>query len=234
MNKSNWMFTPLFAVGLLALSPAARADEWNQKTTFTFSRPVEIPGQVLPAGTYVFKLVDSLSNRHIVRVFADDEQKVLGTFLTIPEYRHEVSDKTIITFSERPGGEADAIRTWIYPGRNYGHEFVYPKKEAVALARANHVPVPAMPEELAAHTTVHTMNLEAPEIVAIVLAPLKAEEPSGVEVELEKDFPAAEPSAVSLPETLPATASQMPLIGFAGLLALGAAVTLRRVAVALR
>lgn len=232
MNKSHWMFAPLFAVGVLVFSPTVRADEWNQKTTFKFNGPVEVPGQILPAGTYIFKLVDSQSNRHIVRVFADDEKTVLGTFLTIPEYRHEVSDKTIVTFSERPGGSADAIRAWVYPGRNYGHEFVYPKNKAVALARANHVPVPAMPEELASDTTTPVTGLDAPEIVAMFIAPLKAEEPSGRETEVESDFPTTDAPVAGLPETLPATASPLPLIGFAGLLSLGAALALRRAAVA--
>jgi hypothetical protein len=57
------------------LTTAANADEWNEKTVVTFSGPVEIPGVhlagmgVLPAGTYVFKLLDSDSDRHIVQIF---------------------------------------------------------------------------------------------------------------------------------------------------------------------
>ena len=51
------------------LIPSARADEWNKKTIVTFSGPVEIPGQVLQPGSYVFKLADSQSDRNIVQVF---------------------------------------------------------------------------------------------------------------------------------------------------------------------
>src|SRR5580658_6019578 len=86
----------------VALSPAAMASTWNQKTVFTFSGPVEIPGQVLPAGTYVFKLMDSSSNRHIVQVFNKEENRVFGTFLAIPDYRLHPHDEPIITFHERP------------------------------------------------------------------------------------------------------------------------------------
>ncbi len=39
-----------------SLAPAARADEWNKETIVTFSGPVQVPGKVLEAGTYVFKL----------------------------------------------------------------------------------------------------------------------------------------------------------------------------------
>src|SRR5580698_3864890 len=137
MKKLQSTIILLVTLGAFALSPGARADQRDQKTVFTFSGPVEIPGQILPAGTYVFKLAESRTNRHIVQIFSKDEKRVFGTFLAIPDYRLQVSDKTIITFSERPVGTPEAIKGWFYPGVGHGHEFVYPKREAVALARAN-------------------------------------------------------------------------------------------------
>jgi hypothetical protein len=70
-----------------AMIPRATADEWDQKTVFTFSGPVEVPGQVLPAGTCVFKLADFPSDRNIVKVFSQDERHLFATFLAIPDYR---------------------------------------------------------------------------------------------------------------------------------------------------
>src|ERR1035441_1302094 len=70
---SNVFCLAVFAGAMF--SPAAKADPWNKKTTVTFSGPVEIPGVhlagwgVLPAGTYVFKILDSQSDRHIVQIF---------------------------------------------------------------------------------------------------------------------------------------------------------------------
>src|ERR1700723_613397 len=55
-----------------SLAPGARADEWNKKTVMTFSQAVEIPGQILPAGTYTFLLADSPSDPHIVQIFNAD------------------------------------------------------------------------------------------------------------------------------------------------------------------
>src|SRR3954466_2503594 len=95
------------------LVPTAAADEWNKQTKVTFSAPVEVPGvnaQVLPAGTYVFKLLDSLSDRHIVQIFNKDETKVYSTILAIPNYRLKATDKTVMTFAERAAGEPQAIR----------------------------------------------------------------------------------------------------------------------------
>jgi hypothetical protein len=225
MSKLQTKMMLLAGLGALALLPGAKADDWNQKTVFTFSGPVEIPGQVLPAGTYVFKLANSQSNRHIVQVFNKDENHVFGTFLAIPDYRLRPSIKPIIKFHERPAGSPDAIKAWFYPGRNYGHEFVYPKTEALALAKANDTPVPSMPVELTPSTKQPDVTIYGPVVVALNAAPLKAEEPSGEEVELAEAFD------VSAPAKLPATATSLPLFGLIGLLSLGTAVTLRLVAV---
>jgi hypothetical protein len=221
----------LVAIGAIALLPGAKADQRNQKTVFTFSGPIEIPGQVLPGGTYVFKLADSPAHRHIVQVFSDDETRLFGTFLAIPDYRLRPSDKPIIKFDERAAGEPQAVKGWFYPGANYGHEFVYPKKEALALAKANNTPVPAMPSELAADTTKSAVSMDGPEVAALNTAPLTAEKPSGEEVEVGAVFLITESHSstphAELPETLPATATSLPLVGIIGLLSLGAAASLR-------
>ena len=60
MNRNRATLMMLVIAGLIGgITQTAYADEWDQKTIFTFSAPVEIPGQVLGAGTYVFKLADS-------------------------------------------------------------------------------------------------------------------------------------------------------------------------------
>jgi hypothetical protein len=133
--------TNVFCLALMgaAFSTGAKADQWSQKTVLTFSGPVEIPGVhlkgwgILPAGTYVFKLLDSQSDRHIVQIFNKDETQVIATILAIPNYRLKATGKTVVTFRERPAGEPEAIRAWFYPGENFGQEFVYPKLRASAL-----------------------------------------------------------------------------------------------------
>jgi hypothetical protein len=229
MSKLQTKILLFIGLGAMALAPAARADAWNQKTVVTFSEAVEVPGQILPAGTYVFKLVNSSTSRHIVQVFSKDEKRVFGTFLAIPNYRQRVADKTIIRFEERAPGSPQAIKAWFYPHRTYGHEFVYPKAEAVALAKANNTPVPAMPTELAPNTTKPVVTMKAPEIVAMLVVPLRVEEPTGEEVELAQASAPSAPAA-QLPQELPATASSLPLVGLLGLLSLGTAFAIRFVA----
>jgi hypothetical protein len=223
MSKLQTKIMLFAGLGAIALLPGARADEWNQKTVLTFSGPVEMPGQILPAGTYVFKLADSQSNRHIVQVFNKDQNHLFGTFLAIPSHRLRPSEKTIIRFDERAAGSPQAIKAWFYPHRTYGHEFVYPKTEALALAEANNTPVPSVPADLTPDTTKPVVSMKAPEIMALLVVPLKMENPTGEEVDLVQ----ASAPRLELPTTLPKTATPLPLIGLLGLLSLGTALTLR-------
>jgi hypothetical protein len=235
-KMTNYLRIAAFmCAGMLALTvPQARASEMDQKTVFTFNQPVEVPGQVLSAGTYVFKLADSSSDRNIVQVFDKNETELYGTFLTIPDSRLEPADKPIITFEERESGSPEAVKAWFYPGDNYGHEFVYPKTAASALAKANNQPVPSMPDQLAANTTRPVETMQEPHVVAMKQPPLKAQKPTEEEVEIAEVFtivtgqpsaPAPRPAA-QLPAELPHTASPLPLIGMLGILALGTAFVL--------
>jgi hypothetical protein len=119
-------------------APVAHADEWNKKTILTFSGPVQVPGATLPAGSYVFKLADIPGNRHVVQVFDKDERKIYTTILAIPNERLEPSDKPVVLFAERARGTAQAIKVWYYPGERTGDEFVYPKSQAMRIAKASH------------------------------------------------------------------------------------------------
>jgi len=126
----------LVIVALLCGSsaPSAHADEWNQETVLTFSGPVAIPGQVLPAGTYRFILLDTNSDRNIVQIFSPDSSKLYATLFTVPSERQKPADETTISFAERPSDQPEAISTWFYPGEITGHEFIYWGKEARELA----------------------------------------------------------------------------------------------------
>jgi hypothetical protein len=220
----------VFALGVLfGMVVRANADEWDQRTIFTFSGPVEVPGQVLDAGTYVFKLTDSASDRNMVQVFSKNENHLYGTFMTVPDHRLKPAGKTIITFDERPAGSPEAVRAWFYPGENYGHDFVYPKVRAVALAKANNQPVASMPTELAANTTKPAKTMQEPHVVAMKQATLKAQQPTEEEIEIAQVFIPPPPAEVTqVAAKLPTTASPLPLVGLIGLLSLVGAGLLRR------
>jgi len=246
MNVLRTVTTTVSCLALMGLvfSPSAKADDWNRKTVITFSGPVEIPGVhlagwgVLPAGTYVFKILDSLSDRHIVQIFNSDETTVYATILAIPNYRLQATDKTVMTFRERPVGQPEALRAWFYPGRNWGEEFVYGKAKAIELAKATNTPVLFTPAEIPLEVTEPIKSADAPAVVELKQAPIMAIKPTGEEVQIAEVVtppPAQELVAEKTEPTqeaaraLPKTASSLPLIALLGLLALGGAWTLRLV-----
>jgi hypothetical protein len=202
------------------VAPKAKADEWNQTTTVTFSEPFEVPGvgqHLLPAGTYVFKLLDSPSDRHIVQIFNQDETHVFTTILAIPNYRLKATDKTVMTFREAPAGQPQSLKAWFYPGREWGEHFVYERPRAIELAKQNNEAVLSTP-----------VVLTGAPVEVLKSAPVEAVSPSGDTVETAQvvQAPPVAAAAVSsqpvLVASLPKTASHLPLIGLIGLLALGA------------
>ncbi len=223
-----------------AFAPSMKADDWDKKTTITFSAPVEIPGVhlkgwgVLPAGTYVFKLLDSKSDRHVVQIFSADEKIIYATILAIPNYRLTPTDKTVITFNEGIEGRPEAMRAWFYPGRNWGEEFVYPKDKAVELAKISNTPVLFTPLEIPLEV-VTPIRVDEPVVAQLQVAPVMAAKPTGEVVEFAEVVTPAPPAAVlSAPApaavaSLPDTGSSTPLIALCGLLALGGALAVRSV-----
>ena len=128
MNIRRTAVVALSVAVLGAVSASsARADEWNKLTYLTFSQDVAIPGKVLPAGTYTFRLVDSTSERHIVQIFNQTGTQVIATLLTVADHRLSPADDTVIMFGEAAGNAPPPITRWFYPGDTVGEEFIYPK-----------------------------------------------------------------------------------------------------------
>ncbi len=128
------------AVGLiiaftLFFELAAHADESDQATTITFSEPIQIPGQVLPAGSYLFKLANSDSAQNIVQVFNADRTVLYATLQTIETERQEPTDHTAVTLAEPESGGPNVLVKWFYPGRETGNEFLYPKQQEKELTQ---------------------------------------------------------------------------------------------------
>lgn len=190
MNYLKQLVAPACCLTLITVSfsTTLRTADWNRKTVVIFSGPVEVPGvhaagwSVLPAGAYVFKIMDSPSDRHIVQNFSKDEKTVYATVLASPNDRLQATDKTVINFSERAAGEPEALRAWFYPGR--GEEFVYPKGRVMALAKATNTPVLFTPAELPAEVSEPIQSADSPVVAELKRAPIKAVQSTGEEVEL--------------------------------------------------
>lgn len=208
----------LLLLGVL-LAPNARADEWDKTTIFTFSEPVQVPGAVLPAGTYVFKLMDIPGERNIVQIFDADQSHLFATILTIPEYRTEVSDKTIVTLEESFANQPKMLQSWFYPGDNYGQEFVYPKPNDEGFAPVDEQSVPTIADEVTEPTAEDNA-------AATPVADTAAESVDAAPAPTTSDEPTLNAAAAEL-EQLPQTASPLVSIALLGILCLAGAATLR-------
>jgi len=218
------------------LAPGARADTWNKKTVVTFNQPVEIPGRILPAGTYTFQLLDSPSDRHIVQIFNADGSQIITTILAINDYRLRPTGDTVMKFSERPGDSPEALRAWFFPGDNFGQEFVYPKVRAIQLAQTDKIVVPAVAVDTLDDNTIKTAPIVAitpdekeVEVVTVIqTTPPDAvvETPAPVAAVTPTPAPAEVAPVVETKE-LPQTGSSMPLIALLGGLSISLALGLK-------
>jgi len=157
MNKMNinkgYIIAGLIIAFSLFFELAAHADEFDQSTTITFSEPIQIPGQVLPAGSYLFKLANSDSDRNIVQIFNADRTVLYATVQTIPTERQEPTGQTVVALAEQGAGQPDALLKWFYPGRETGNELLYPKQKEKELAQDKQQTI------VANHPTVSSSNI---------------------------------------------------------------------------
>jgi hypothetical protein len=135
----------VMVVAVTAFVPAALADESNQRTQLTFDKPVEVPGHILPAGTYWFVLVNDFSSRDVVRIFSADQKTLYATEMTASAERVESADETLLKFAERESSKPQALLTWFYPGELIGHEFLYSGHEEKELSQDKQLTVLAKP-----------------------------------------------------------------------------------------
>ena len=226
-------------IALAACTTTMNADVWNKKTKVTFSGPVQLPSAhskqgvvVLPAGTYIFRLMESPSERHIVEVTNTRGDHVYTTILAINDYRINASSKTVMYFTERQAGSPQAIKAWFYPGDNYGQRFVYPKVQATQIAAAVNQPVPSHDVAVVEKTTyaevpvkIETPAKQETAYTAATFDKVDATDSAGV----DGDTVAAAPAAA--PATLPKTGSPLPLVGLMGLLLVAMSLLLRRASV---
>jgi hypothetical protein len=230
MKRTIWIGLTLSLLGLASAS-TVRGDEWDKKTVLTFSQPVEIPGRVLPAGTYTFKLADTAGDRHIVQIFNADGSQILATVMAIPDYRLTSTDQTVIKFNEVPAGSPEAIRAWFYPGNTIGQEFVYPKPRAAELAKASKAVVPAIAVAVASVDELKTVKIVAvtPEAKETAVTAAIQTTPVANDASLVAGTTGTTPKGPSARRNarhLPKTASTLPLIMVLGLGCVGIAVGL--------
>jgi hypothetical protein len=221
------------AAAMLPVAASAQSGLPNQDTFFTFSQAVELPDKTLPAGTYLFVLADGATNRHVVKVMSQDRKTLHATLLAIPNYTlAKPSDEPQVRFMEGPETGPQAVKAWFYPGRTVGHEFIYPRAQAMRLAARTGESVLTTKTETVVADNVADQDMTridragADAAVAVETAPAQA-----------SAQPVAEPAPAPAPaprvaertapvraerEELPSTAGFLPLLALIGLGSLAA------------
>jgi hypothetical protein len=204
----------------------AQTQPMDDRTEFTFSSPVELPGVTLPPGTYVFRFVDASNQKKVMQVMTKSDQKTYGMFLTINAIRPTPSDDAELRFLETPAGKPAAVKTWWYPGNTIGREFIYPKSQARRLA-------------MATNTTVLTTKADAETVPTTQVASTDLEyvTPTGQETAVAdntiSNAPVQESTTASNVDNssprrrLPRTDTMLPLLALMGLSSLAGGTTLR-------
>ena len=281
MRRTTTMLAALCAaVALTAAVAAAQGTLPDRKTFVTFSAPVSLPGMTLPAGTYTFRIADSQTDRHIVQVFDRDGTKLFTTLLAVPAQRAEAEGDPVITFKETPSDRPPAVHYWYYAGEKDGNELVYPKAQAMQIAKASGEPVmavdstgtsiddykggsisrvtaenaqpattapeqptsqpepatpePATPQAQPPASTTPPQSATPPTTQEPTTAPATPAPTAPQSATPEPTTPPARPPSadenarpVGTSGSLPKTASELPLVGLIGLLALGGAIAIR-------
>ena len=206
---------------------------------------MEVPGsnpQVLPAGSYTFKVVDSKVNRNIVQVSNKDETHVYTTILAIPTHRDVDTSKTVMTFEERAAGEPQALRAWFYPHEKSGQEFVYSKDRATQLAKSSNSPVPYSESASASVSTATSRPAtEANPSPILTMSPTGQSAPYTQQAQATAPAPVTRQQAPAPVETrpqtqepiqvasnLPQTASNLPWLALVGCTLLVAGISIRK------
>jgi hypothetical protein len=230
------------AATLSVLTPNMNAGLWDKRTIVTFSGAVEVPGTVLQPGRYVMKLVDSPADRHIVQISNERENHVFATVAAVPAWREQPSGHSIFTFYEVAAGQPQPMKTWFYPGDNFGQEFVYSKDRLAQLrAGLNSTPATALVAEN--REPVKAVEPEPEQTQAPALNETPAPEATNTQAQTEEPViiaqnnpppapsPEATPAPAPLPETLPKTSSdfwEIGLIGLGSIITAGGVRILRR------
>jgi LPXTG-motif cell wall-anchored protein len=236
--RTAWMALCGLGLALGVVGPGAHADGWDKRTILTVGEPIQIREQVLQPGTYVVKLLNSDSDRHVVQIFKGDERHFVATVLAVPAYRMDPTAETQLTFWETPQGSAKALRNWYYPGDNSGEEFPYPA-HLTTVAMVNQTdttpaPVVEPPPPAPVPPVVEPPQPEPQPQPEPITPPVTEPDKTSMDVPDDSE-PAQTPVVTPIPTTdqpstsssadrsdaeLPHTGSDYPVIGFGGLVCL--------------
>ena len=220
-RKSLWC-------AVLALSPLVAAGFTGGASRFTTSEPANIPGLTLHPGSYSIQVVDHLSERYVVRVDGPGG-RVHYSFLALANAGIPKPTGPGRVLWNNPAGGKQYVRGWLFPGTSSVLEFVYPKAEAVAIAKSNQAKVPAI-DPASEGRPIEIKSLSKSDLQLVTLWLLSSthvgpgDSATGIQAERYPEVAVARKPVIS---KLPQTASNLPWVGLLGALSILSALAIR-------
>jgi hypothetical protein len=113
-------------LGVLATSTTGAIPNARRTTNFTFKASVALPGVTLPAGSYVFEVMNPDTSADLVRVMNRERNRTYTMQFTRRVQRPASGDlKAIVALGESPAGTPQPIKTWFPDNETTGREFIY-------------------------------------------------------------------------------------------------------------
>jgi len=232
----------------LSATASAQATVSNQPVYFTFANPVVLPGNItLQPGAYEFRMATNRGDREIVEVYSKADGKQIASLMAVPAHLTDaqpVPEKPEVRFYETAANQPAPVQSWWYPGIHDGHEFIYPREQAQAMAKLNRNGVlttegpadsgkltrlredgSAADAEMRTNPASAQANAVAQENAAPAPAPTPA--PANVNANVDRQ-PAPAGQMASNRTALPKTASSLPLFAALGFVSLFAGLALAR------
>jgi hypothetical protein len=219
------------AVLTLSIGGRAEAQPADYRTYFTFSAPVTLPGMTLPAGKYIFRLADPDGSRKVINVMSGDGKKSLAMLHTIPNQASRPPKDAEIRFMETSAQVPPPVKTWWYAGKSIGYEFIYPRKQALQLAKSTSEPILTTAKETTDFESADLSRIDGAGVPAVVKveenpAPAEARgraqqaDAGASSSAAAQDVRADERARTTARSELPRTASSVPTVLLLGLLAM--------------
>lgn len=146
MRRTNVLTACAFAALTWGVSATATAQvpqspdlPATRDVYFTFSQPVMVPNQTLPAGKYLFRV--SGQGRNIVEIYSGDKSRMIQRVMAVQAARSDSPERAEIRLIESSADAPVAVGTWWYPLQRQGWEFIYPREQAMKIAKTARQPI---------------------------------------------------------------------------------------------
>ena len=217
MTKSVWLLAIVCLVMASIAGPAVRADDPAQQATVTIQSPEQVPGSVLPAGTYMFKKTGAQSGWVIVQIYSRDGSALVTTILAYPNAKVASNGQNFVVYPANGSGSIPAMEGIVFTGDSTVQQFAYPKSAADQIGAANHIRIPTTGTDDAYPSAL-------PDAASSWSAPVATASDSDATMTAQ-DTPN---TTMTREEKLPQTASPLPMVALIGLFSVAGIVILRK------